>query len=400
MERINKLNRNIVLIQFYFFFRSFVFAYVIERLFWRSRGISITDTVYIEIIYSIVIILLEIPSGVWADRFSRKTLIVLGSLIYFSNALVMVFAEGFVMFAVLIGLSGVAGAIMSGSTNALLYDTLEELNKTDRFEKYLGKIKIIRYSSGLLAALIGSLLAHFFQLVTPYQLSVVSMLFMVICALFLVEPTVNTEEEDEHINMRSIVKLASKTLMNNKYLKYIFIVGASIGASSIYIDEFWQNYADSIHIPLVYFGLISGAFSLSVIFASSKSDKFISFLKGRSRKVLYNALMIISMLAYLSLGLIKHPIGLLFMLLAIMINALLDIFVMGDLHREVPSQARATMESAYSMFSSLLSAGVGLAFGYACDKLSINAGYTAIAVILLFAIMIKDINVKKVKTAT
>jgi hypothetical protein len=304
------------------------------------------------------------------------------------------------MFAVLIGLSGVAGAIMSGSTNALLYDTLEELNKTDRFEKYLGKIKIIRYSSGLLAALIGSLLAHFFQLVTPYQLSVVSMLFMVICALFLVEPTVNTEEEDEHINMRSIVKLASKTLMNNKYLKYIFIVGASIGASSIYIDEFWQNYADSIHIPLVYFGLISGAFSLSVIFASSKSDKFISFLKGRSRKVLYNALMIISMLAYLSLGLIKHPIGLLFMLLAIMINALLDIFVMGDLHREVPSQARATMESAYSMFSSLLSAGVGLAFGYACDKLSINAGYTAIAVILLFAIMIKDINVKKVKTAT
>ena len=83
MNRKRLLKNNFLWIQLYYFFRSFIFAYVIERLFWRSRGISIADTVYIEIIYAVTLVFMEVPTGIWADRWSRKRMINIGAILTF-----------------------------------------------------------------------------------------------------------------------------------------------------------------------------------------------------------------------------------------------------------------------------------------------------------------------------
>ncbi len=54
-----------------FVWRS-VSAYVVDRLFWRSRGMTVQMLVCRETILAITIILRELPTGTLADRFGGR----------------------------------------------------------------------------------------------------------------------------------------------------------------------------------------------------------------------------------------------------------------------------------------------------------------------------------------
>jgi hypothetical protein len=68
---------------------------------------------------------------------------------------------------------------------------------------------------------------------------------------------------------------------------------------------------------------------------------------------------------------------------AAVIAAVNDALVMGDLHHHTDSNARATMESMYSMIHRLFSIGVGLIFAYLSDQVDVLKGFTGIAYLLV-----------------
>lgn len=54
------------------FFHNLIPAYVIERLFWEQRGMSIQMVVYTEIIFAVTVVLLEVPTGIIADKWGHS----------------------------------------------------------------------------------------------------------------------------------------------------------------------------------------------------------------------------------------------------------------------------------------------------------------------------------------
>jgi len=395
MTRELKLKRNMMYVQLYYFFRSFIFAYVIERLFWRSRGISIAETVYIEIIYAVVVFSMEIPTGVLADRFSRKYIIISGSILTLIGAIGMLFAHGFIVFACIIALSGISGALTSGSVSALIYDSLKEVGETLSFEKYLARIKAIRYGSGLIAALVGSFVASRYNLLMPYQMSVISCVMMVIFNLLLTEPRKGAVEK--HMSVKEIINVTRSVIINQTFLKYVIVSGAVIGASIIYIEEFWQNYCDGIHINIVYFGIISGLMSMVVLISSKRTTVYVQYLRNniKRKKRFYHVLTLISGVSFISLFIIRHPIGIIMMLIAIYIEALFDTLILGDIHHSVESEYRATAESVYAMISSSFSVAFGLIFAYGSEKMGVYGGFLLIGVVLVVSTIIKGIYFKR-----
>jgi len=395
MTRELKLKRNMMYVQLYYFFRSFIFAYVIERLFWRSRGISIAETVYIEIIYAVVVFSMEIPTGVLADRFSRKYIIISGSMLTLIGAIGMLFAHGFIAFACIIALSGISGALTSGSVSALIYDSLKEVGETLAFEKYLARIKAIRYGSGLIAALVGSFVASRYNLLMPYQMSVISCVMMVIFNLLLTEPRKGAVEK--HMSVKEIVNITRSVITNQTFLKYVIVSGAVIGASITYIEEFWQNYCDGIHINIVYFGIISGLMSMVVLISSKRTTVYVQYLRNniKRKKRFYHVLTLLSGVSFISLFIIRHPIGIIMMLVAIYIEALFDTLILGDIHHSVESEYRATAESVYAMISSSFSVAFGLIFAYGSEKMGVYGGFLLIGVVLVVSTIIKGIYFKR-----
>ena len=384
MTREKKLQRNITLIQLYYFFRSFVFAYTIERLFWASRGMTISKTVYVEIIYAVVVVLFEIPTGVWADCWQRRKLIMLGAFISLLGSIAMVYAYGFIMFAIIISSSAISGALTSGSVSALVYDGLKELGRESMFEKYIARIKAIRYSSGLFAALIGAYLASNYTLVLPYQATIISGVVMFSFTLFLVEPKRNKGKSDTKMTAKEIINISKDVILKSKFLIYVMLVGSSIGAAIIYFEEFWQNYCTAINIEIKYFGLISAMMSIVVIFAASHTFTISKYIKEsfKRKRTFYNSLLFIMSMSFILIYFTRNIFGLIFMVIATYVAAISDIVVSGDIHHKVESGYRATIESVYSMILRVMSVIIGLIFGLFSDYYSIFSGFLAIGIIV------------------
>lgn len=187
------------------FFHNLIPAYVIERLFWEQRGMTIQMVIYTEIIYAVTIVLLEIPTGIIADRWSRRKMMVLNAVLGCLEFLILIFATAFWHFAAVVFLAGVGRSASSGSENALLYDSLLQSAEAHSFEKCLGRLNFSDFSAAILAALCGSLLANRYGFELNYWISFAGMFVSLCISLTLVEPDVKINA-DESIEIKEYVK--------------------------------------------------------------------------------------------------------------------------------------------------------------------------------------------------
>jgi len=366
----NKLKSNVWKLYAYWFFHNLVFAYVIERLFWQQRGISVQQVVYTEIIYAAVIILIEVPTGSLADKWSRKIMMVLSAVFCICEFSILIFAHNFWHFAAAVFLAAISKALSSGTSNALLYDSLKLVGEEKSFEKILGRIRFFDYSAAMFAALIGSYMASKQGYVFNYWLSLISVFIALIISLTFVEPDIKTSTEEKEF--WTYIRTSFKFLRKQASLKFVLLYGVIIAACLTYVDEFWQLYIKEINIPVVYFGIISGVslfiVSISGIFAYKIKERF-------SYKAIYSFLLIIFSGALLISSYITSKIGLLFILLMYSATGLIDPLISGYLHHRIASETRATVESFQSLASRIVIIVVGLIFGKFSTKYSIFIGF-------------------------
>jgi MFS family permease len=380
--------RNLLLITGYYFSRSLIFAYVIERLYWASKGISVGETVQLEIIYAIVLTIAEIPTGIWADRCGRKQSIVFSAVISLISKTLLLIGNSFTTFAVAIGLSAIYGALSSGAVNAFLYDSMLSDGVSDKFTSALASLNKWRMVSAMIAAIGGSFMASHMGMTLNYQLSVISCLFGVIFTIFLVEPaTPKTHLNDEPSAWTKTYWVALKKLCSSHSMVRILSTGLLVGASIIYIDEFWQNYCQLIHIPIIAFGFISMSFSGIQILANhviAKGTTHSFWEKHRTRAT--TVLGLTYALLLVGLGLNFGFYGLLLMAIAYWLNTAIELRALTSLHEHTESDVRAGVESIYSMLLRLASIGFGVIFGIS-NQIQVTDGYYRIGLILVLVII-------------
>ena len=117
----------------------FMVAMPIIVLFFQEHGLTLTEVMILQSVYSFSVALFEIPSGYIADIFGRKRTIVLSTIFTFIGFLVFSFYGGFYAFAIAQVLVGIGGSLMSGSDSAIIYDTLLETNSKTTYTKIEGR---------------------------------------------------------------------------------------------------------------------------------------------------------------------------------------------------------------------------------------------------------------------
>ncbi|MFA6461974.1 MAG: MFS transporter [Candidatus Woesearchaeota archaeon] len=379
------------------FFRAFIFAYVIERIFQQSRGLSVTQMVFLDIIFFVVVLVLEVPSGALADRWSRKNVLIIGIFFAFFEFLVPIFAYNFWVFAIASVTAAVGIALKSGTANALIYDSLKTINKEKDFEKFLSREKFIHYLGNGIAILLGGLIAYYSSLVNAYWFSLLSIPIAFLIALTLHEPKIHTTTEE--VNYWHHIKDAGKFILNSKNLRFIILYGVITGAVLVELDEYSQLFFQSISLPLLFFGVIT-----SMRLLLEGSGGFIAYrLKNKIK--LDTALMIILMLAITFVFLsayMKSLISLIPLLLAFFAMGIISPLVLGYVHHHVDSKHRATVESFQSLLLNGFSILVGLSFAYVSDHISIFGGYALLGsilfVYLLYFVIRKPKSLDEVET--
>ncbi|UQZ87109.1 Major Facilitator Superfamily protein [Paenibacillus konkukensis] len=129
------LSRNIPLFYLYQLCNSFILDRGIWMLYLVSCGFSLAEIGVIEALYHGVVFLFEIPTGYLADRYGKKSSLLIAQLLGMLSAGCLMLSSGapFIIAGFLLG--GFVGTLQSGATNALLYETLQAQGQEHRFKQ-------------------------------------------------------------------------------------------------------------------------------------------------------------------------------------------------------------------------------------------------------------------------
>ncbi|OKI69625.1 transporter [Micromonospora sp. CB01531] len=136
----------------YAFLTDLVLLYPVYALLFADTGLSVGQISSLFVIWSATGILLEVPSGAWADAVSRRLLLCLAPLLPATGFALWVLVPSYPAFAVGFLLWGAGGALRSGALEALVFTELDRLDATGRYARLMGRAKTAE-SLGVLAAM-------------------------------------------------------------------------------------------------------------------------------------------------------------------------------------------------------------------------------------------------------
>jgi MFS family permease len=139
----------------YAFLDDFVLLYPVYALLFSDTGLTVWQISSLFCLWALTGVLLEIPSGAWADAVSRRLLLWFGPLLTAAGFTLWVLAPSYWAFALGFVLWGAKGALGSGALEALVYEELDRLGAADRYGAVMGRAR----AAGLVAVMAAMALA-------------------------------------------------------------------------------------------------------------------------------------------------------------------------------------------------------------------------------------------------
>ncbi|KAB1160193.1 MFS transporter [Micromonospora sp. AMSO12t] len=139
----------------YAFLSELVLLYPLYALLFSDTGLSVWQISSLFVIWSAASILLEVPSGAFADAVSRRLLLSLAPVVTAAGFALWVLVPSYPAFAVGFVLWGAGGALASGALEALVFTELDRLGAAGRYARVIGRAK----TAGTIGVLASILLA-------------------------------------------------------------------------------------------------------------------------------------------------------------------------------------------------------------------------------------------------
>jgi len=117
------------------FFNGLAFFAPIMVLFWQSHGLTMTQIMLLQSIYSLGVVVLDLPTGAFADCFGKRKSLILGTVFWTIAFLFYGFSTQFWQFAFWELVAGVGSAFISGADRAYLHELLREEGRESEFRK-------------------------------------------------------------------------------------------------------------------------------------------------------------------------------------------------------------------------------------------------------------------------
>jgi len=335
-------------------------------VFFMENGLSLQQIFVLKAINSVSIILLEIPTGYFADVWGRKNTLIFGGILGFLGFLAYALAFNFLGFIIAEICLGIGVSFISGSDSALLYDTLKDHNKENEFVKYDGRM----VSVGNFAEAIGGILGGFLASISiklPVIIQVV-VAFIAIPAAITLKETENRKNL-KNIGFQQIWQIVKASLFQNKILRNYILLSSVLGCSTLAMAWFVQPFFDAINVPLQAYGILWTILNLSVgivSFYAYKIEKKIGFI---------TTIFLISTglnVMYILTGLTAGYLGIFFILIFYIFRGVATPVLRDYINRYSDSDSRATILSLRSFLIRGFFAILAPLFGWFSDKYTIQ----------------------------
>lgn len=347
--------------------RCFMLTIPILVLFFQENGLSMKEIFLLQALFSLAIIVLEIPSGYFSDVFDRKISIVVGGSMAFLGFSIYSQSHGFWGFLLAEIVLGIGISFVSGADCAMLYDTLLEMGKQESYKKVEGKNIGIGLISESVASVMGGLLA-ISSLRLPLYCDALVSLFIIPVSFTLIEPK-RKKIEPGKIGLGGVFAVLKFSLHEHKQVKWLIIYSSVIGAATLTMVWFIQPYLTATHVPLELFGVVWASLLFVAAVFSWNAHRVEQFL-GRKNSLLL--MLVLPVAGYFLLSRFWFVWSGVFILLFYVTQGINNPITLDYLNGLIDSDVRATILSVKNLVSRAIFVVVGPMVGWLSDAYSLK----------------------------
>lgn len=241
----------------------------------QEVGLSLTQVMVGESIFAASIVLLEVPSGVFADRVGRKRTLLAGSVFIIIGIIIFAFAASFAQIIASQVFFGIGIAFRSGADSALLFDSLKALNREAEYQQVLGRYQTISYLTAIPMNIAGGLIAAWFGFRLTIMLTAVFIALNFVNFLLLTEAPVHEEGKRPGKTALWYTWKALRYIWKHRIVRYT-IAFSMIGALGMKLSFHTLNpYWEIWQVPVSYFGIAFAGYNLAAALTSHYAYKLI-----------------------------------------------------------------------------------------------------------------------------
>lgn len=235
-----------------------------------KRGFSLWQIGLAEGIFHAVSLMCEIPSGMAADLMGRRRSLAAAGVCGLVSALLMAFSDGFWGLCLSMTFSALACGFISGSDEALLYDSLLQAQKQEQYLRINGRYAQMQNLGSMLSNG-ASILVELFNYVGFYLLDGAVCLVRMVLALSLTEPAVTENQDlrrerpfqDLGRRFREHVAQVGQFLRGSPGLAFVMLADGVIGLPAYLTLMLLQQRLSEQGIATMWLGLPVMCISLS-----------------------------------------------------------------------------------------------------------------------------------------
>lgn len=309
-------------------------------------------------------LLLDIPTGALADIIGKRLTLIISNILALIGILLIAFADN--LAAIFIGnmITQLGWAMFSGSSDAILYDSLVVDKQEHMFDRVLAKAnQYMSYAASFGYFFGGLLYAWHWRL--PHIVWGLSYIPAILCSFLLVEPKV----ERSHFSAREYIKkirLGVQELLLPQLRKYILLIFVLLGVYFLYT---WGFVRPAIATS---FGFYSKEQSIILPIITLSCAFLIQYLPAVRRRISnFTGLTILALIMAFGFFLSAFPIrywGIIPMFLIALAGKFASPWVSIVVNREISSHYRATTLSTISLLSKVPYVLVAVLIGEAAEK--------------------------------
>lgn len=355
-----------------------------------ARGFSLWEIGLAESVFHVVSLLCEVPSGMAADLLGRKKTLVSGGVCMVLQSLLMAFASDLFTICFAMGLNALAMTMFSGTSTALLYDSLKQEGCEEKYIQVSAngsQISMLANAVGSMASILNRFLGYagFYLLNAAFE-GASALANMLLAEPIVTESQASREKHALREQFRQLVRDSLHVLRTCPMAVKLIASSALISVPSYLTKMFLQQRLVELGWPteLLFLPLLLGG--LACVAGTEIGRR----VRCRSMRRLYTACALLCGVGTLLVGAAPAWGGILGMML---VQGVLEVYLLHEsqkLNDAIPSDQRATLISvdgmAYSLLmipASPLVGAVGDAFGQAGAGLALLGGVIVLSGVAL-----------------
>jgi MFS family permease len=233
--------------------QGFMLWVPIEKLFQTQIGFGPGAIAVMAAAYAAVVPLLEVPSGILADRWSRTAILVISSVAAAASAALGGLSHNVATYIAAAMILGVYFAMNSGTVDSVVYDTvIEETGSPDQYERCIGRLRMVESAAFTISALAGGLLAGWTSPRLTYFLTVPFVLGSIAAFSRFCEPRLHRAAQP--LSLRRHLGTTVHAMIAIRSVRRALLLAALAALVSQAIFEFGPLWLVAVHAPAAAYG--------------------------------------------------------------------------------------------------------------------------------------------------